>query len=187
MGAKGRRYAPLRGRKMAHQLFGYDDIHALLRGQKPQKALRRLLTPDGALRAGFEDKSHAWYCVGCAHFNLGNYQGARSAFRNALTSGSQRCAMSIGHWQVLRRRGKTWSCRLGIPQRTCNDPDRTGAAKLILTLANAHRKLVVTRASSSAGARGWRPGPGRSPRSPARTSPPARPRACRTRRCPCRR
>jgi Flp pilus assembly protein TadD len=83
---------------MAHQLFGYDDIHALLRGQKPQKALRRLLTPDGALRAGFDDKSHAWYCVGCAHFNLGNYQGARSAFRNALRADRSdvQCLFAIG-------------------------------------------------------------------------------------------
>jgi YD repeat-containing protein len=89
----------LRDREVAHQLFGFGDIHALLRDRQPRKVLRRLLTPDGALRAGFENKNHAWYCAGCAHFDLGNYADALSAFRKALSAnlGDVQCLLAIGN------------------------------------------------------------------------------------------
>lgn len=85
---------------MPHELFGFDDIYALLREGQPRKALRRLLTPGGTLRAGyFEDKNHAWYCVGCAHFDMGNYADARDAFRKALRANSSdvQCLLAIGN------------------------------------------------------------------------------------------
>jgi Flp pilus assembly protein TadD len=82
---------------VVHQLFGFDDIQSLLRDQEPRKALRRLLTPDSALRAGFEDKNHAWYCAGRAHFELGDYADARSAFRKALRAdrNDAQCLLAI--------------------------------------------------------------------------------------------
>jgi tetratricopeptide (TPR) repeat protein len=122
---------------MAHQLFGFDDIHALLHDQEPRKALRRLLTPDGALRAGFEDKSHGWYCAGCAQFELGNYADARSAFRKALGADRSdvQCLLAIG--KCYEAEGKPKLAELAFRSGLSMHPDRTTAAKLKLNLADA--------------------------------------------------
>jgi tetratricopeptide (TPR) repeat protein len=120
---------------MAHQLFGFDDIHALLRDQQPRKALRRLTTADGALRAGFEDKNHAWYCAGRAHFDLGNYADSRSAFRKALRAdlSDVRCLLAIGN--CYHAEGKPKLAELAFRSGLAMNPDRTTLAKLKLNLA----------------------------------------------------
>jgi tetratricopeptide (TPR) repeat protein len=127
----------LRDREVAHQLFGFDDIHALLRDQEPRKALRRLLTPDSALRAGFEDKNHAWYCAGCAHFDLGNYADARSAFGKALRADRSdvQCLLAIGN--CYDAEGRPSLAEMAFLSGLAMNPDRTTAAELNLNLANA--------------------------------------------------
>jgi tetratricopeptide (TPR) repeat protein len=122
---------------VAYQLFGFDDIHALLRDRKPRKALRRLLTPDGALRAGFEDKNHAWYCAGCAHFDVGKYAAARSAFGKALLAdrSDAQCLLAIG--KCYDAEGKPEFAEMAFRSGLAMNPDRTIAAKLNLSLANA--------------------------------------------------
>jgi tetratricopeptide (TPR) repeat protein len=127
----------LRDREVAHQLFGFDDIHAFLRDQKPRKALRRLLTPDGALRAGFEDKNHAWYCAGCALFELGNYAEARNAFSRALREDCSdvQCLLAIGNCYEAERKPKL--AEMAFRSGLSTNPDRTTEAKLKLNLANS--------------------------------------------------
>ncbi|WP_167773015.1 tetratricopeptide repeat protein [Ramlibacter humi] len=123
---------------MPHDLFDFDDIHALLRAQQPRKALRRLLTPDGGLRAGyFYDKNHAWYCVGCAHFDLGNYPDARSAFRKALRADSSdlQCLLAIGN--CYDAEGKPKLAEKAFLSGLAMNPNRTISAKFKLNLANA--------------------------------------------------
>ena len=123
---------------MPHELFGLDDIHALLRGHQPRKALRRLLTPEGALRAGYsDDKNHAWYCVGCAHFDMSNFADARSAFRKALRADGTdvQCLLAIGN--CYDAEGKPKLAEKAIRSGLALGPDRTTAAKLNLNLANA--------------------------------------------------
>jgi tetratricopeptide (TPR) repeat protein len=128
----------LKDQKVPRELFSLAEIHALLLQGEPRKALRRLLTQDGSLRAGhFGDRNHAWYCAGCAYFDLGEYERARSAFRKALRSDPSdvECLLAIGNCYDAEERPK-------LAERTFRralalDPDSETEAKLYLNLANA--------------------------------------------------
>ena len=122
---------------MKLQLFAFEDIHALLRDREPGKALRRLLTPDGALRPGFGNKNHAWYCAGRAHFDLGNYADARTAFRRALRADSADVKSLCSMGSCFEAEGKPKLAEMAYRSGLTMNPDGTTEAELNLNLANA--------------------------------------------------
>jgi len=63
----------------------FEIVHACLRDGKFSEAINILLEQCGhGLNREFQsEKNHAWYCVGCAYFEMGNFDCAKKAFLNA--------------------------------------------------------------------------------------------------------
>jgi len=63
----------------------FEKVHAFLRSGKFHDAINFLVNQrTRKLNQYFQDdKNHAWYCVGCAYFELGDFNAAKKAFLNA--------------------------------------------------------------------------------------------------------
>ncbi len=86
----------------------FELIHELLTKGQADQALSRLINREsGQLCDVYAwDANHAWYCVGSAEFERGNYQDAARAYRKAYRADPDdvQCLIAIGNcYDALHR------------------------------------------------------------------------------------
>jgi len=88
-------------RKSQKNEVDFEKIHALLREEKFHDVINFLINKRmRGLNKDFHiDRNHAWYCAGCAYFELGDFSAAKKAFLNAYRNNTSdvQCLIACGN------------------------------------------------------------------------------------------
>jgi len=117
----------------------FEKVHNFLRKGKFSEVISILIDQcKGGLNRNFkENKNHAWYCAGCAYFEIGNFNAAKKAFLNAYRNNVDDIQCLIAYGNCLSELKKPKFAEKILKKALLKRPKGKEKATIIYNLGNA--------------------------------------------------
>jgi len=117
----------------------FSEIHAFLRKKEYTFLLKTMLDEDGRkLKEDFAiDKNHAWYCIGCAFFELGEFDKAKKSFLKAHSHEKNDCQSLMACANCLSEMKRPECAKMILEKSLGLNPKGRDRAAIIFNLGNA--------------------------------------------------